>query len=136
MINEAIYTLYEGVGTVDAIDTAMRLGVNYPRGPVEWGEELGWGWVTGVLEALTEVDARRYRVPEHLRQYAPKAAKIALYVGSGASMVLVTFAPLLIHASLAFAVVLIPATLILLFSFAVMIVVPAIQMWIPRKMPA
>ncbi len=63
-----------GVASAADVDTAMRLGVNYPRGPVEWGEELGWGWVTGVLEALTEVDAQRYRVPEHLRQYAPKAA--------------------------------------------------------------
>ena len=33
MINEAIYTLYEGVGSVDAIDTAMRLGANHPDGP-------------------------------------------------------------------------------------------------------
>ena len=35
MINEAIYTLYEGVGTVDAIDTAMRLGANHPMGPLQ-----------------------------------------------------------------------------------------------------
>ena len=33
MINEAIYTLYEGVGSVEAIDTAMRLGANHPMGP-------------------------------------------------------------------------------------------------------
>src|SRR5258708_6274086 len=33
MINEAVYTLYEGVGSVDAIDTAMRLGANHPMGP-------------------------------------------------------------------------------------------------------
>jgi hypothetical protein len=68
--------------------------------------------------------------------YAPKGFKIALYVGSGASMTLVIFAPLLIHASLAFAVVLIPATVILLASFALMIVLPAIQMWFPRRRDA
>ena len=34
MINEAVYTLYEGVGSVDAIDTAMRLGANHPMGPL------------------------------------------------------------------------------------------------------
>jgi hypothetical protein len=64
--------------------------------------------------------------------YAPKGLKIALYVGSGASMILVTFAPLLIRASLGFAVLLVPATVILLVSFTVMIVAPAVQMWFPR----
>ena len=34
MINEAVYTLYEGVGTVEAIDTAMKLGANHPMGPL------------------------------------------------------------------------------------------------------
>eukprot|EP01037_Dinobryon_pediforme_P016098 gene16098-16272_t len=38
MINEAIYTLYEGVGTVDAIDTALKLGANHPMGPLELGD--------------------------------------------------------------------------------------------------
>ncbi len=37
MINEAVYTLYEGVGSVDAIDTAMRLGANHPMGPLVAG---------------------------------------------------------------------------------------------------
>ena len=41
MINEAIYTLYEGVGTVEAIDTAMRLGANHPMGPLELGDFIG-----------------------------------------------------------------------------------------------
>jgi 3-hydroxybutyryl-CoA dehydrogenase len=41
MINEAIYTLYEGVGTVDAIDTAMKLGANHPMGPLELGDFIG-----------------------------------------------------------------------------------------------
>src|ERR1051325_3582454 len=38
MINEAVYTLYEGVGTVEAIDTAMKLGANHPMGPLELGK--------------------------------------------------------------------------------------------------
>ena len=63
-----------GVASAADVDTAMRLGVNYPRGPVEWGEELGWGWVAGVLDALTDLDALRYRVPDHLRPYVPEAA--------------------------------------------------------------
>ena len=41
MINEAIYTLYEGVGTVEAIDTAMKLGANHPMGPLELADFIG-----------------------------------------------------------------------------------------------
>jgi 3-hydroxybutyryl-CoA dehydrogenase len=62
-----------GVASAADVDTAMRLGVNYPRGPVEWGGDLGWTWVAGVLDALTELDALRYRVPDHLRQDAEEA---------------------------------------------------------------
>src|SRR5262249_54971371 len=41
MINEAIYTLYEGVGNVEAIDTAMRLGAHHPMGPLELADFIG-----------------------------------------------------------------------------------------------
>ncbi|MHA1571270.1 MAG: 3-hydroxyacyl-CoA dehydrogenase NAD-binding domain-containing protein, partial [Alphaproteobacteria bacterium] len=41
MINEAVYTLYEGVGTVEAIDTSMRLGANHPMGPLELADFIG-----------------------------------------------------------------------------------------------
>jgi 3-hydroxybutyryl-CoA dehydrogenase len=41
MINEAVYTLYEGVGTVESIDTAMRLGANHPMGPLSWLDFIG-----------------------------------------------------------------------------------------------
>ena len=63
-----------GVASARDVDKAMRLGVNYPRGPVEWGEDLGWDWVAGVLDALSDLDALRYRVPDHLRQQPPEAA--------------------------------------------------------------
>lgn len=54
-----------GVATALDVDTAMRLGVNYPSGPIEWGASLGWSWVAGVLEALASAeDALRYRVPD------------------------------------------------------------------------
>ena len=43
MINEAIYTLYEGVGTVEAIDSAMKLAANHPMGPLELGDFIGRG---------------------------------------------------------------------------------------------
>jgi len=52
MINEAIYTLYEGVGTVDAIDTAMRLGANHPMGPLELADFIGLDTVLAVMNVL------------------------------------------------------------------------------------
>ena len=54
MINEAIYTLYEGVGTVDAIDTAMRLGANHPMGPLELGDFIGLDTVLSIMNVLHE----------------------------------------------------------------------------------
>jgi 3-hydroxybutyryl-CoA dehydrogenase len=54
MINEAIYTLYEGVGTVEAIDTAMRLGANHPMGPLELGDFIGLDTVLAIMNVLHE----------------------------------------------------------------------------------
>jgi 3-hydroxybutyryl-CoA dehydrogenase len=54
MINEAIYTLYEGVGTVDAIDTALRLGANHPMGPLELGDFIGLDTVLSIMNVLHE----------------------------------------------------------------------------------
>jgi 3-hydroxybutyryl-CoA dehydrogenase len=52
MINEAVYTLYEGVGTVEAIDTAMRLGANHPMGPLELGDFIGLDTVLAIMNVL------------------------------------------------------------------------------------
>ena len=52
MINEAIYTLYEGVGTVDAIDTAMRLGANHPMGPLELADFIGLDTLLSIMNVL------------------------------------------------------------------------------------
>jgi 3-hydroxybutyryl-CoA dehydrogenase len=54
MINEAIYTLYEGVGTVEAIDTAMHLGANHPMGPLELGDFIGLDTVLSIMNVLHE----------------------------------------------------------------------------------
>jgi 3-hydroxybutyryl-CoA dehydrogenase len=54
MINEAIYTLYEGVGTVNAIDTAMKLGANHPMGPLELGDFIGLDTVLAIMNVLYE----------------------------------------------------------------------------------
>lgn len=54
MINEAIYTLYEGVGTVEAIDTAMRLGAHHPMGPLELADFIGLDTCLAVMQVLHE----------------------------------------------------------------------------------
>jgi 3-hydroxybutyryl-CoA dehydrogenase len=54
MINEAVYTLYEGVGTVDAIDTAMRLGANHPMGPLQLADFIGLDVCLAVMQVLHE----------------------------------------------------------------------------------
>jgi 3-hydroxybutyryl-CoA dehydrogenase len=52
MINEAIYTLYEGVGNVEAIDTAMRLGARHPMGPLELADFIGLDTCLAVMQVL------------------------------------------------------------------------------------
>jgi len=54
MINEAIYTLYEGVGGVDAIDTAMKLGAHHPMGPLELADFIGLDTCLSVMQVLYE----------------------------------------------------------------------------------
>ena len=52
MINEAIYTLYEGVGSVESIDTAMRLGTHHPMGPLELSDFIGLDTCLGIMHSL------------------------------------------------------------------------------------
>jgi 3-hydroxybutyryl-CoA dehydrogenase len=54
MINEAIYTLYEGVGSVEAIDKAMRLGANHPMGPLELADFIGLDTCLAIMQVLNE----------------------------------------------------------------------------------
>jgi 3-hydroxybutyryl-CoA dehydrogenase len=54
MINEAVYTLYEGVGTVEGIDKAMRLGANHPMGPLELADFIGLDVCLSVMQVLYE----------------------------------------------------------------------------------
>ncbi|MGL4289362.1 MAG: 3-hydroxybutyryl-CoA dehydrogenase [Phreatobacter sp.] len=54
MINEAIYTLYEGVGSVEAIDTGMRLGANHPMGPLQLADFIGLDTCLSVMQVLYE----------------------------------------------------------------------------------
>jgi 3-hydroxybutyryl-CoA dehydrogenase len=54
MINEAVYTLYEGVGSVASIDTAMKLGANHPMGPLELADFIGLDTCLSVMQVLYE----------------------------------------------------------------------------------
>jgi 3-hydroxybutyryl-CoA dehydrogenase len=54
MINEAVYTLYEGVGSVASIDTAMKLGANHPMGPLELADFIGLDTCLSIMQVLYE----------------------------------------------------------------------------------
>jgi 3-hydroxybutyryl-CoA dehydrogenase len=62
LVNEAARSLEEGVAKAEEIDIAMRLGVNYPQGPLRWGDQIGLDEVLAVLEGLQrETGDDRYR---------------------------------------------------------------------------
>jgi 3-hydroxybutyryl-CoA dehydrogenase len=62
LVNEAARSLEEGVAKAEEIDIAMRLGVNYPQGPLRWGDQVGLDEVLAVLEGLQrETGDDRYR---------------------------------------------------------------------------
>lgn len=67
IINEAWYTWEEKVSSKEEIDTAMRLGTNYPAGPFEWGERIGLGQVAGLLWSLSKIEPR-YTPARSLRE--------------------------------------------------------------------
>jgi 3-hydroxybutyryl-CoA dehydrogenase len=74
LANEAHFALGAGVASAEDIDTAMRLGFNYPRGPFEWTEAIGAERVLAILDALhRELGEERYRVAPELRRRAAAA---------------------------------------------------------------
>jgi 3-hydroxybutyryl-CoA dehydrogenase len=70
IVNEACFALGEGVASDEDINTAMRLGYNWPIGSLEWGERLGWSRALGVLEELRELQGEAYRPARLLRERA------------------------------------------------------------------
>jgi 3-hydroxybutyryl-CoA dehydrogenase len=69
LVNEAAFALQKGVGSAADIDTALKLGFNYPRGPLEWGDAIGLDHVLAVLDALREeLGEERYRAAPLLRR--------------------------------------------------------------------
>ena len=75
LVNEAYFALGERAAQRSDIDTAMRLGANYPRGPIEWGESIGLTQVCAVLDGLWRYfGEERYRSAPLLRRLAGAAA--------------------------------------------------------------
>jgi len=70
MLNEAIYALFEGVGSVEAIDTVMKLGMNHPMGPLELADFIGLDTLASILDVLREgLGDPKYRACPLLREY-------------------------------------------------------------------
>jgi 3-hydroxybutyryl-CoA dehydrogenase len=70
MINEAIFAFYEGVGTTEAIDSVMKLGMNHPMGPLELADLIGLDTCLSILEVLHEgFGDPKYRPCALLRKY-------------------------------------------------------------------
>jgi 3-hydroxybutyryl-CoA dehydrogenase len=69
--NEAAFAAGEGIAEVERIDTAMILGMNYPKGPIAWANEIGYQHVVEVLEHLQrEYGEERYRTAPLLQRLA------------------------------------------------------------------
>lgn len=69
MINEAIYTLYEGIATAEDIDNVMKLGMNHPMGPLALADLIGLDTVLAISEILHEGLGDKYRPCPLLRKY-------------------------------------------------------------------
>lgn len=83
MINEAVYTLYEGVGSVEAIDTALKLGANHPMGPLELADFIGLDTCLAIMQVLYEGLAdSKYRPCPLLVKYV-EAGWLGRKVGRG-----------------------------------------------------
>jgi 3-hydroxybutyryl-CoA dehydrogenase len=83
VINEATFALGEGVGSAEDIDAGMVYGLNYPRGPLSWADQIGLDHVLSVLDALSdELREERYRAAPVLRRLAA-SGRLGRQTGEG-----------------------------------------------------
>lgn len=76
IINEAFFALQDGVSTPEEIDTAMKLGTNYPFGPFEWANLIGLHQVSGLLETLADRQQRYSPCPLLLQQVSQRGTAL------------------------------------------------------------
>ena len=82
MLNEAVFTLYEGIATVEAIDNVMKLGMNHPMGPLALADLIGLDTVLSIMEVLHQGLGDKYRPCPLLRKYV-KAGWLGRKSGRG-----------------------------------------------------
>lgn len=82
MLNEAVYTLYEGIATVESIDNIMKLGMNHPMGPLALADLVGLDTILSIMEVLHEGLGDKYRPCPLLRKYV-KAGWLGRKSGRG-----------------------------------------------------
>jgi 3-hydroxybutyryl-CoA dehydrogenase len=76
LVNEAWFAVGEGIGSAEDVDTGLVLGLNHPRGPIAWGEEIGLEHVMAVLDGLwAERREERYRAAPLLRRRSATFAR-------------------------------------------------------------
>ena len=83
MINEAAFALFEGLASAEDIDTAMKLGMNHPLGPLEWADRVGVDVVLNVMDTLMrEFGDPRYRPCIRIKQMV-RAGHLGVKTGRG-----------------------------------------------------
>ncbi len=80
--NEAMRMLEEGVGSAEDIDTAIKLGLNHPMGPLEMGDLVGWDTRLDILEYLSSTLGERFR-PTNLHRRLVAAGRLGRKTGHG-----------------------------------------------------
>jgi 3-hydroxybutyryl-CoA dehydrogenase len=83
LVNEAAYALMDRVAEARDIDTAMKLGLNYPRGPLEWGDLIGLDVVLAVLRGLHEETGDDHFRPAPLLKQLVRAGRLGRKTGQG-----------------------------------------------------